>query len=130
MPDKQLDKRNNKLKNEAEELNDDEMVIAVAEYIFMITGVDERVHMNEYRLIKPLMNAAFGKNCPYAETEAFISKNGFSEEETRERFRDVLDELKVSDPELRYRMITLAMYIAAIDEDISKREKSYIESLF
>jgi len=109
--------------------HDQEMIDSLAEYIFMIAGVDEKVHMNEYCLIKPLMSAAVGKDCSYAEAEKFISENGLDEDETRDRFRDVLNELSITDPELRYNMITLAMYISAIDDDVSQKEKEFIESL-
>lgn len=108
---------------------DDDMIVTFAEYVFMITAIDEKVHKKEYYLIRPLINAAFGKECSYEETEKIIFEYGYDEEETREEFRDLLDDLRKTDPELRYRMILLAMYIAAIDDDISRKEKSYIESL-
>jgi len=108
---------------------DDDMIIMFAGYIFTITGVDEKIHWKEYSLIKPLMDAAFGINCSFEDTKKFILDYGYDEDEMRDRFRDVLEQLEETDPELRYRMILLAMYISAIDDEISKTEKKYIKSL-
>ena len=108
---------------------DDDIIIMFAGYIFMITGIDEKVHRNEYYLIKPLMNAALGRDCSFEDTREFILNYGYGKEEMRNEFRMILNNLKESEPELRYRMILLAMYISAIDDEISKTEKKYIKTL-
>ena len=108
---------------------DDEMIIMFASYIFTITGVDRKIHWKEYRLIKPLMDAAFGMNCSFEDTEKLIFEYGYDKDEMKERFRNVLDQLEDTDPELRYRMILMAIHVSAIDDEISRTEKKYIKSL-
>lgn len=100
-----------------------------AGYVFTVVAADGKIRDEEMIIVKPIIDAIWGISSTKADAKEIILKNGFKDKDMREGFRGVLDAIGRNNPDLRIRMILLAMYISAIDGDISRKEKAFIESL-
>ena len=108
---------------------DPEITHIFAGYIFTIVGADGKVRPEEYVAIKPLVDAIFNIDSDINDIKELIMKNGFDDKDMRVMFVDILNTLGRADPDIKAGMIMLAIYISALDGDISRRERAFIESL-
>ncbi len=97
---------------------------------YAMIGADFKVRPEEFCIVKPIMDAVFNIDSTIEIAEEMILKNGFTEKELRESMREALVGIGGTDPELRDRIVLVLICIAAIDGDICRRERAFIESLF
>ena len=113
---------------ELKKLGDDNVHI-FAVLVYAIAGADGKVRPEEFLIIKPLMDATFGIDCTIEDAEDLVLRSGLLDKDIRGNFRNIIAQIGNIDSELAYRMVLVAMCVAAIDGDISRREKAFIESL-
>ena len=114
---------------ELKKLGDDYLQI-FAVLIYAIAGADGKIRPEEFLIIKPLMDATFGIDCTIKDAEDFVLKSGLIDKDVRQNFKSIIGRIGAVNPELAYRMVLVAMCVAAIDGDISRKEKAFIESFF
>lgn len=109
---------------------DTDMSKLFAGFIFTIVGSDGKVRPEEFNVIKPIMDALFNMNAGMDDAKELILKYGFKENEAKKVTSDFLNAIGKSNPDLKMKMLTLAIYICAVDGDVSRKERAFIESLF
>ena len=98
-------------------------------FIFTVVGADGKVREEEFYIVKPIMDALFNMNSTMADAKDLILKYGFKDKEAKALSSELLDAIGKRNPDLKIKMLALAIYICAIDGDISRKEKAFIDSL-
>ena len=114
---------------ELKKFGDDDVHIFTV-LVYAIAGADGKVRPEEFLVIKPLMDATFGFDSSIKDAEELVLKSGLLDKDVRSSFKNIIARISSVNPELAYRMIMVTMCVAAIDGDISRKEKAFIESFF
>ncbi len=102
-----------------------------AGYIFTIVCADKKLTEEEFLVVKPLIDALHGTNCTFAEAKSYLLKgDSYNDRDLRKQVADYVKQMYIEDQKYALDLIALAVYVSALDGDISRRERAFIESLF
>ena len=107
----------------------DDGLFLFAGFTFSVIAVDERLREEEYYVMEPFLKNLFGLNATFKDAKEIILEGVHKDPDVRESYRKLIDGLGSEDPELKNKMIFHAMLVSAIDGDVCRKERTYIESL-
>lgn len=100
------------------------------DFILCAVASDGKLAKEEYELIKPIFDAAAGKETTYEEAVEIFRNSGLDKPEEYKRTVDLMvDLLGEVSVELKQSIITLCLLVCAIDGEVSKEEKEWIANL-
>ncbi len=105
-------------------------VTIYTDFILCAIAADGKLAEEEYKLMKPLFDAAADKDVSYEEAVAIFNNSGLDNPEKYKKTVDLmLDLIGLISEDLKSAIVTVCLLICSIDGDVSKEEKDWIKQL-
>ena len=105
-------------------------VAIYTDFVLCSVAADGKLTEEEYLLIKPILDLTLEMDTGYGDAQKFFYDNGLDKPDGYKKSMDaIVDLLGLISPDLKDDIILVCMLVCAVDGELTKEERAWIQTL-